>query len=96
MQYAAAKMPAPQVDIEAGAYLVEMLMEVGPVKGAPMGGVIALDWADLQAYASGYPCEITHDERLTLVRMSQAYVSGFHTGADPLSIAPIDRQGLTE
>lgn len=80
------------MDVEAGAYLLHMLMEAGPVKSAPMGGAMALDWIDLQAYINMTVGEVDAWEASLLRRMSQAYAVGLQEGASPFSIAPIDRE----
>ena len=80
------------MDVEAGSYLLSMLMEAGPVKSAPMGGAMALDWVDIAAYLVGYPVEVEHSERVLLHRMSQSYAVGLQEGANPFSIPPVERE----
>ena len=80
------------MDVEAGAYLLHMLMEAGPVKSAPMGGAMALDWVDLQAYISMTVGDVDGWEASLLRRMSQAYAVGLQEGASPFSIAPAERE----
>lgn len=91
MQYRAAKVAPPFVDVDEGAYFLHMLMEAGPVKSAPMGGAEALDWVDLHAYLSLAVGEVEGWEATLLRRMSQAYADGLSEGANPFSIAPVDR-----
>ena len=80
------------MDVEAGAYLLHMLMEAGPVKSAPMGGAMALDWVDLQAYISMTVGDVDGWEASLLRRMSQAYATGLQEGSSPFSIPPIERE----
>ena len=92
MRYRATKVPAPFVQVDEGAVFLEILMEAGPVKSAPMGGFAALDWVDIAAYV-----ELTMDrfepwEASLLRRMSQAYAAGLTEGADPFSISPVERK----
>lgn len=84
--------PPPFIELDAGGYLLEMLMEAGPIKQAPMGGACALDWADLTAYLAAYPVEVEHDERLLIIQMSSAFVTGMHEGKNPFSIPPGERE----
>lgn len=68
-----------------------MLMEIGPVKAAPMGGAVAIDWPDIHAYCYGLPNEVEHWERVLLLEMSHAYAAGISEGSNAFSIAPVDR-----
>lgn len=77
--------------MDAGYFFLEMLMEVGPVKSAPMGGVLAIDWMDIYSYCYGLPADVEHWERVLLLEMSRAYASGISEGSNPFSIAPVDR-----
>ncbi|MEP2955523.1 MAG: hypothetical protein ABJN39_09300 [Sulfitobacter sp.] len=92
MQYQAAKVAPPFVEIDEGAYLLQMLMEAGPVKSAPMGGREALDWVDIHAYLSLTVEDVEGWEANLLRRMSQAYAAGLSEGTSPFSIAPVDRE----
>jgi hypothetical protein len=78
--------------LEAGEYLIDMLMEAGPIKPGGMGGSVPLDWLDVQAYASLMCDDIADWEALLLVRMSQAFALGLSEGTNPFSIPPIDRE----
>jgi len=91
MRCEAAGKPAPFVEIEAGEYFLEMLMEAGPVKSGTMGGSEGLDWVDLTAYFAGYDFEVEHEDRVLLRKMSQAFANGLSEGTNPFSIAPVDR-----
>jgi hypothetical protein len=92
MQYNARETPAPFVELDAGEYLLNTLMEVGAIKSAAMGGFLALDWVDLAAYASLTMADIEPWEAKLLRKMSEAFVSGLNEGASPFSIPPADRK----
>jgi hypothetical protein len=84
--------PPPFIELDAGGYLLEMLMEAGPIKQVPMGGACALDWVDIAAYLAAYPVDVDHDERALLIKMSAAFVTGMHEGKNPFSIPPNERE----
>jgi hypothetical protein len=86
------KTPAPFVDLDAGEYLLNVLMEAGAIKSAAMGGFLALDWVDLAAYASLTMADIEPWEAKLLRKMSEAFVSGMNEGTSPFSIPPADRK----
>jgi len=91
MKHKKSKTPAPFVELEAGNYLLEMLMEAGPFGSGDMGNR-ALTWPDITAYLTGYPCEVEHYERALLIKMSAAFVAGMDEGTSPFSIPPADRK----
>ena len=79
------------VQLEAGEYLLEMLMDAGPVKPMPMGGVGSLDWADLFPYFNlTYP-EVEGWEARWIIAMSEAFAKGMSEGKSLASKAPMDR-----
>ena len=92
MQYLEAKIPAPNVEIEAGDYLLVMLYEAGPVKALPMGGVDAITWIDLYPYVNLTTDGIEQWEARLIIDMSKAFATGLNEGKSPFSIAPIDRK----
>jgi hypothetical protein len=91
MRHHATKTPAPFVKLEAGEYLLGILMEVGPIKSAPMGGAVALDWGDLRDYDYFSMVKLEEDEARLLIQMSAAFVKGMNEGVSPFSIPPVDR-----
>ena len=91
-KYRGAGKEPPFLDVGAGVYLLHMLMEAGPVKSAPVGGAVALDWVDLHAYISLTVGSVEDWEASLLRRMSLAYANGLQEGANPFSIAPADRE----
>jgi hypothetical protein len=91
MRHNAAKTPAPFVELDAGEYLLNLLMEAGPIKSQPMGGFQALDWVDFAAYASLTMADLEPWEATILRKMSEAFVTGMNEGASPFSIPPADR-----
>lgn len=92
MRHTANKTPAPFVELDAGEYLLNILIEAGPIKSAPMGGVQSLDWVDLAAYATLTASDFEPWESLLLRKMSDAFVLGMNEGASPFSIPPADRK----
>jgi len=95
MRHEATKTPAPFVKVRAGGYMLDLLMEAGPVKSAPMGGFYALDWADVAAYASLTMDHIEPWEAVLLREMSDAFAAGLNEGKSPFSKAPADRTPKT-
>jgi hypothetical protein len=91
MRHNASKTPAPFVELDVGEYLLNMLMDAGPIKSAPMGGVLALDWGDLRDYDHFSVSAIEYWEAKLLIQMSEAFANGMSEGASPFSIPPADR-----
>tara|TARA_R110000744_G_scaffold151628_4_gene265198 strand:+ start:4918 stop:5178 length:261 start_codon:yes stop_codon:yes gene_type:complete len=80
------------VQLDAGEYLLEMLMDAGPVKQMAMGGVGALGWGDLLPYFNlTYP-EVEGWEARWIIGMSEAFAKGMDEGKSLASKAPMDRQ----
>lgn len=92
MQHRKNDTSAPFIQVSAGGYLLDMLMEAGPAKPSDMGGFRALDWVDVTAYLTNYPCNVEHYERALIIKMSDAFVAGMGEGANPFSIAPNERE----
>jgi hypothetical protein len=92
MRHNASKTPAPFVELDVGEYLLNMLMDAGPIKSAPMGGVLALHWGDLRDYDHFSVSEIEYWEAKLLIQMSEAFANGMSEGASPFSIPPADRE----
>jgi hypothetical protein len=95
-RYKATDTPAPFVELDAGEYLLNILMEAGPIKPASMGGFLALDWSDIAAYASLTLADFDPWEATLLRKMSEAFVLGMSEGASPFSIPPADRKSSQE
>jgi hypothetical protein len=90
-QYQDAGRPVPFVQVQACAYLLEALIEAGPVKSDGMGNRVALDWHDLKAYADMTGAVTEAWEASMLRRMSMAFANGLQEGKSAFSIAPVDR-----
>ena len=90
-QYQDAGRPVPFVQVHACAYLLEALIEAGPVKSDGMGNRVALDWTDLKAYADMTGAVTEAWEASMLRRMSMAFANGLQEGKGAFSIAPVDR-----
>lgn len=79
------------VDLDAGEYLLHLLLEAGPFQYDAMGNAIQLSWADIAAY-SRMTGELNEPWEARLIfRMSGAYIKGTKEGTDPFSIAPLER-----
>jgi|TARA_R110000796_G_scaffold14066_3_gene46179 hypothetical protein len=96
MRHKANNTPAPFVSLDAGEYLLNILMEAGPVKQAPMGGLVALHWSDLRDYDHFCIDGIEYWEAKLLIQMSEVFVTGMNEGASPFSIPPADRDSAKE
>jgi hypothetical protein len=92
MRHNASNTPAPLVELDAGEYLLQTLMEAGPIKSQPMGGFAAINWSDLRDYDHFLAGGMEQWEALLLIQMSGAFVTGMNEGASPFSIAPADRE----
>jgi hypothetical protein len=92
MRHNVNKTPAPFVELDVGEYLLNMLMDAGPIKSAPIGGVIALHWGDLRDYDHFSVSAIEYWEAKLLIQMSKAFANGMNEGASPFSIPPADRE----
>lgn len=90
--YVDAKIPVPYVELEAGDYLMNMLMEVGPALNDPMGGTVPISWQELNSYIQLTVGSVERWEAVLLVEMSQAYCRGLREGTNPLSIMPMERK----
>ena len=77
-------------EIHAGAYLIDAMREIGPMRGNGFGAV-ATDWDIIGPFveATGRLSEPWEVE--TLAKMCAAYTSGYNDGKNVLSIAPADR-----
>ena len=92
MRHSANKTPAPIVELDAGEYLIDILMEAGPTKSGPMGDSMALDRGSLRDYDYFSVVKLDEIEARLLIQMSRAFVSGMNEGESPFSIAPADRE----
>ena len=84
--------PAPFVELTEGGYLLSILMEAGPIKSSPMGGVQSLDWGDLSDYNAIAGAELESWEAKLVYEMSDAFFTGMNEGTNPFSIPPADRK----
>ena len=91
MRHNANKTPAPFVELDAGEYLIGLLMKAGPIKSAPMGGAQALDWGNLRDYDHFLTVKLGEEDAGLLVQMSEAFVTGMNEGASPFSMSPLER-----
>lgn len=79
-----------------GAYLIEILYEVGPAKPIGMGGNVAIDEIDLAAWMSNQCVTLTPWEAKTIRRLSQEYAAMLSVASEPDTPAPwIDPEIMT-
>ena len=91
-QHQDAGRPVPFVQVHACAYLLEALIEAGPVKSDGMGNRVALDWHDIKAFADLTGAVTEAWEASMLRRMSMAFANGLQEGKNAFSIALVDRE----
>lgn len=77
-------------EIDAGEYLIEIMREMGPFQSNGMGLVVT-PWAEMKAFAAAMRVDLEPWEFTLLRRMCAAYLSGYQTGREPLSIPPMER-----
>lgn len=73
-------------------YLVEAMMRLGPVKSDGMGTRPA-DWPEIDAFARVTGRISDPWEAEALHAMCAGYLDELRAGADPLSVAPSEREG---
>lgn len=83
--------PLPMVAIEAGQYLMDMMMDMRPVQSNGWGHSAKPD-AEIRSYAAGLGIDLLPWEFLTLRRMCRSYLDGMNSAKDRLSIPPMRRQ----
>lgn len=71
-----------------GAYLIEILFEVGPAKPMGMGGNMAIDEVDLAAWMSNQCVTLTPWEAQTVRRLSHEYAAMLSVASEPNTPAP--------
>lgn len=71
-----------------GAYLIEILFEIGPIKPAGMGVAIGIDEIDVYAWQCNQGVELTSWEARTLRRLSREYAHMLSQASDPACPAP--------
>lgn len=78
--------------IRAGEHYLVAFSEMGRCSIGGMGGLIAMPWAEINAYSFGHPTIVDHSDRHILRDMSAAYVGGLTLGANALAISPMERE----
>lgn len=71
--------------------LLSVLLKIGPTRQTGMGGVEAIGWMDIWAYAQLTLDVSTPGEAEILRDMALAYADGLASGRNLLGIEPIDR-----
>lgn len=78
------------VELEAGEYLAEWMRQLGPIRSNGMGLAIP-DWKELTAFAEANGIDMLPWEARLLRSMCKAYLAGFNSGSEALSIPPMER-----
>lgn len=84
---------AVEVELSAGQYLADALLDLGCIARDGMDGEQVLDWPVLWAYGQATGAIAEPWEYTALRDMSRAYLTGRIEGADPLSMPPARRDG---
>jgi hypothetical protein len=71
-----------------GAYLIEILFEVGPAKPVGMGGNAAIDEVDLAAWMSNQGVTLTPWEAKTVRQLSREYAAMLSQAVEPNTPPP--------
>lgn len=83
-----ADLPDHLPELDEGAYLVEAMMKLGPIRSDGMGPRSA-DWPEIEAFARATGRISEPWECETLFDMCQGYTQEVERGKNPLSIAPV-------
>lgn len=79
-------------ELDAGAYIVNALVEAGPTIFDGMGER-PLSWVDIDAYARATGGDWQPWELRAVFGMSRAYLAGKQAGKEPLAVPPTEDQG---
>lgn len=91
--YREAKKPLPLPNVpEGGAYLVDAMNDLGPLRQTSESGLRAADWPEIAAFIAATQDITEHWEAKALHRMCGAYFSGFTVGEKPLGKEPMQRE----
>lgn len=83
--------------IGGGAYLIEILFEVGPSKSTGMGGHAPIDDVDLAAWMSNQNVKLKPWEARTIRQISREYAAMLSEAVEPNTPPPwVDPNFLTQ
>ena len=82
--------PIPFVEIDAGAYLMRELKEMGPIKNNGFG-VVARSDGEIIDYFRGIKIDLLNWEFALMRKMCHAFLQGVRTGNDRFGIMPMKR-----
>lgn len=82
----------PLPKIEAGQYLVDAMLTLGPIRSMPMGGVRATDWPEIWPFMQATKAVTETWEVEALHAMCGAFAKGLETGKNPFAKSPMERQ----
>lgn len=85
-----ANVPLPLVEIDAGQYLIDIVHQLGPVRSNGMGLSVP-DWSEIVAFSTANGLHLAPWEYRLIRSMCKAYLSGFNSGKEALSIPPMER-----
>lgn len=74
--------------LSCGAYLINIVFEIGPAKPTGMGGMVAIDEIDIASWQSNRDLRLSAWEARMLRHLSQVYASSFIEYRDPKASAP--------
>lgn len=77
-------------ELAGGDYLLDAMQRLGPIR-ATEAGPRAADWPEIHAFAAATGAITEPWEAQAMRDMCRAYLDGLTTGAEPLSIAPVER-----
>lgn len=79
---------APMPPLEGGAYIAQILFDVGPARSGGMGGLIPIEEVDLAAWQSNRDLRLSGWEAKTIRRLSAAYAAETSVASKPNALAP--------
>jgi len=85
-----ANLPLHLPELDEGAYLVEAMLVLGPIRSDGMGTRPA-DWSEIAAFAQATGRVSEHWESEALHAMCGGYADELRRGENPLSIPPTSR-----
>lgn len=78
-------------NLSRGGYLIGALLRLGPVRMTDMGGMRAVDWPEITAFAQGTGRISEPWELELLFDLAQDYLAGRRTGDKLFGIEPMEQ-----
>lgn len=79
---------APMPSLKGGAYIVEILFDIGPARSGAMGGLIPICEVDIAAWQSNRDLRLSAWEARAIKRLSGAYCAESAAASKPTALAP--------